>query len=347
VKRALIFGITGQDGSYLSRLLLERGYEVHGVIRRSSTFNTDRIDDLYVDPHDPDNQLYLHFGDLADASALRGILESVCADEVYNLAAQSHVRVSFDQPEYTADIDATGTVRILEALRSVYGTGRTARFYQACSSEMFGSTPPPQNEHTAFYPRSPYAVSKIASYWYCVNYREAYDMFIANGILFNHESPCRGETFVTRKITRALTRMKFGLQTKLYLGNLDAKRDWGFAGDYVEAMWLMLQQDRPDDYVIATGEAHTVRDFLDTAAERLDLDWRRYVELDPRYLRRTEVDHLLGDARKARRALGWRPKCGFRELVTMMVDADLKLASREALLLKNGHVVPARGVAAS
>jgi GDPmannose 4,6-dehydratase len=339
MKRALITGITGQDGSYLTELLLAKGYEVHGIVRRSSSFNTGRIDHLYRDPHDPQAKLFLHYGDLADGTGLRRILERVQPDEVYNLAAQSHVRVSFEQPEYTADTVALGTLRLLEAVRDYRDrTGRDVRFYQAGSSEMFGSSPPPQNEGTPFRPRSPYAVSKVAAHFYAVNYREAYGMFICNGILFNHESPRRGETFVTRKITRAAGRIKLGLQDRLYLGNLDAKRDWGFAGDYVEAMWLMLQQPEPDDYVVATGESHSVQEFLEAAFGLLGLDWRRYVVVDPRYFRPTEVEHLCGDYTKARRKLGWEPKVKFDELVRMMVEHDLELARREKLLADNGCV---------
>ena len=345
-KRALITGITGQDGSYLAELLLDKGYEVHGIIRRASTFNTDRIDHLYKDPHDPDARLFLHYGDLTDGTGLRRILERVQPDEIYNLAAQSHVKVSFEQPEYTADVVATGTLRLLEALRDYMQiSGREVRFYQAGSSEMFGAVPPPQSEKTPFYPRSPYAVAKVAAYWYAVNYREAYGMFIANGILFNHESPRRGETFVTRKITRAAGRIKLGLQKKLYLGNLDAKRDWGFAGDYVEAMWRMLQQPEPDDYVVATGESYSVREFLEEAFGLLDLDWRDYVEIDPRYFRPTEVDYLLGDPSKAKKKLGWEPKVSFKELVKMMVEHDLELARQEKTLKDAGHTVALRGIA--
>ena len=346
MKKALITGITGQDGSYLAELLLEKGYEVHGIIRRASTFNTDRIDHLYKDPHDPDARLFLHYGDLTDGTGLRRILERVQPDEIYNLAAQSHVKVSFEQPEYTADVVATGTLRLLEALRDyMQVSGREVRFYQAGSSEMFGAAPPPQSEKTPFYPRSPYAVAKVAAYWYAVNYREAYGMFIANGILFNHESPRRGETFVTRKITRAAGRIKLGLQKKLYLGNLDAKRDWGFAGDYVEAMWRMLQQPEPDDYVVATGESHSVREFLEEAFGLLGLDWRDYVEIDPRYFRPTEVDYLLGDPTKAKEKLGWEPRVSFKELVKMMVEHDLELARQEKTLKDAGHTVALRGIA--
>jgi GDPmannose 4,6-dehydratase len=344
MKTALITGISGQDGSYLARLLLGKGYVVHGIIRRSSTFSTDRIDDLYQDPHEAGVRLFLHYGDLTDGASLRRVLESVAPDEIYNLAAQSHVRVSFDQPEYTADVVALGTLRLLEAFRQyVETTGKAARFYQAGSSEMFGASPPPQNEATPFRPRSPYGVSKVAAYWSAVNYREAYNLFIANGILFNHESPQRGETFVTRKITRAVGRIKYGLQSKLYLGNLEARRDWGFAGDYVEAMWLMLQQPEAGDYVIATGESHSVREFAEAAFSYAGLDWSRYIELDPRYLRPTEVDDLCGDASKARRLLGWRPRVSFGELVRMMVEHDLEQARREAMLKASGFPVSLGG----
>ena len=343
MKKALITGVTGQDGSYLARLLLSKGYEVHGIIRRTSTFNTDRIDDIYLDPHEAGGRLFLYHGDLTDATSLRRILEKTAPDEVYNLGAQSHVRVSFDLPEYTADAVATGTLRLLEAVRD-YCAARSGRvrFYQAGSSEMFGAAPAPQSEATPFYPRSPYGASKVAAHWYAVNYREAYGLFICNGILFNHESPQRGETFVTRKITRALGRIRQGLQAKLYLGNLEAKRDWGFAGDYVEAMWLMLQQDEPDDYVIATGETHSVREFLEEAAACAGVDWRACVERDPRYFRPTEVDHLEGDGAKARSKLGWMPKVGFRELVRMMVEHDMELARQELTLRKAGHKVANR-----
>ena len=333
MKRALITGITGQDGSYLAEFLLEKGYEVHGMFRRCSTFNTDRIEHLYVDAHDPAARLFLHAGDMADGTGLRHIVEKVRPDEVYNLAAQSHVRISFDQPEYTADVTATGTLRLLEAIRDHNErSDRRIRFYQAGSSEMFGAARPPQDEQTPFYPRSPYAVSKVAAHWYTVNYREGYDLFACNGILFNHESPRRGETFVTRKITRGMARIALGRQDKLYLGNLDAKRDWGFSGDYVRAMWLMLQQEVPDDYVVASGEAHSVRDFLDIAGEVLGVDWHRHVEIDPRYFRPTEVDSLLGDASKARRVLGWVPETSFVDLVRSMITHDLDLAKREQLL---------------
>ncbi|MBI4580230.1 MAG: GDP-mannose 4,6-dehydratase [Planctomycetes bacterium] len=334
VRRALITGITGQDGSYLAEFLLTRGYEVHGIIRRSSSFNTGRIDHLYRDPHDPEARLFLHYGDLTDGTGLREVLTRVQPDEVYNLAAQSHVRVSFDQPVYTAQVDAIGTARLLEAIRD---TGIATRFYQASTSEMFGLTAEvPQRETTPFHPRSPYACAKAFSHYQVINYRESYGMFCCCGILFNHESPRRGETFVTRKITRAATRIKEGLQDKLYLGNLDAKRDWGFAGDYVEAMWLMLQQDRPDDFVIATGRMRSVREFLEAVFDRVGLDGRRYVEPDPRYLRPAEVDVLQGDASKARRVLGWESRVSFEQLVAMMVDADWKLARKEKLLAQEG-----------
>ncbi|RME96588.1 MAG: GDP-mannose 4,6-dehydratase [Verrucomicrobia bacterium] len=322
-KRALITGITGQDGSYLAELLLSKGYEVHGLIRRASTFNTGRLEPIYADPHEPGVRLHLHYGDLSDASALARLIARIQPDEVYNLAAQSHVRVSFDSPEYTTDIVATGTVRLLEAIREV---GIRPRFYQASSSEMFGKVREvPQNENTPFYPRSPYACAKVYAYWITVNYRESYGLFACNGILFNHESPRRGETFVTRKITRAVAHIRAGLQKKLYLGNLDAKRDWGYAKEYVEAMWLMLQQDEPDDYVIATGETHSVREFLELAFRHAGMDWRDYVEIDERYLRPAEVDLLVGDASKAKRKLGWEPRTRFADLVKLMVDADIAM----------------------
>ena len=338
VKTALITGITGQDGSYLTELLIGKGYQVHGIVRRASSFNTGRLDGLYRDPHSSaPRALVLHYGDLADGTGLRRILEATRPDEVYNLGAQSHVKVSFEAPEYTADIVALGTLRLLEALRDHQQTsGHPVRFYQAGSSEMFGATNPPQSESSLFYPRSPYAVAKVAGHWFGVNYREAYDLFICNGILFNHESPRRGETFVTRKITRAVGRIKHGLQESLYLGNLESKRDWGFAGDYVEAMWRMLQQDRPDDFVIATGEAFSVQQFVELAFTTAGLDWRQFVKIDPRYFRPTEVDFLQGDASKARRILGWSPKTNFHSLVTMMVESDLDLAHREATLVKAG-----------
>ena len=336
--RALVTGITGQDGSYLAELLLEKGYEVHGIVRRASTFNTDRIDHLYADPHESGTRLRLHFGDLTDGASLRRIIREVQPDEIYNLGAQSHVRVSFDQPEYTTDSIAMGTLRLLEAVRDeVLAEDKKIRLYQAGSSEMFGATSPPQSEATPFYPRSPYAVSKLAAHWFVVNFREAYDLFLCNGILFNHESPRRGETFVTRKITRAVGRIKAGLQDKLYLGNLDSKRDWGFAGDYVDAMWRMLQHDRPDDFVVATGEAHTVREFVEEAFGCVDLDWQKHVAFDPRYLRPTEVDYLLGDPTKAREVLRWTPTVKFKALVRMMVDADVKLAEGERSLVSGGY----------
>lgn len=314
----------------MAELLLAKGYEVHGIIRRASTFNTGRLDHLYNDPHESGTRLFLHYGDLTDGGGLRRLVRSVCPDEIYHLGAQSHVRVSFDEPEYTADVVAVGTLRLLEAVRDFQeSTGRQVRVYQAGSSEMFGAAPAPQSERTAFFPRSPYAVSKVAAFWYSVNYREAYNVFVSNGILFNHESPRRGETFVTRKITRAVGRIKLGLQQKLYLGNLDAKRDWGFAGDYVDAMWRMLQEERADDYVVATGETHSVREFVELAFGHAGLDWERFVAFDPKYNRPTEVDVLLGDAQKAALKLGWRPSVTFPELVTMMVDADLVLAERE------------------
>jgi GDPmannose 4,6-dehydratase len=321
MKRALITGVTGQDGSYLAELLLAKGYEVYGLVRRSSSFNTGRLDLIYQDPHEPDYRFKLVYGDLNDASSLNRILRTVRPDEIYNLGAQSHVRVSFDIPEYTGEVTGMGTVRLLEAIRE---SGIQPRFYQASSSELFGVSPPPQSEVTPFYPRSPYAAAKLYAYWITVNYREAYGIFACNGILFNHESPRRGETFVSRKVTRAAAGIKLGLQDKLYLGNLDARRDWGFAGDYVEAMWLMLQQEKPDDFVIATGETHSVRELLEVAFGHLGLDWQRHVEIDPRYFRPTEVDVLQGDASKAARLLGWRPRVSFSELVRMMVDADLE-----------------------
>ena len=333
-RKALITGITGQDGSYLAEFLLQKGYEVHGIVRRSSTFGTERIEHLYQDPHGAGVRLLLHYGDVTDASSLRQVLTVVAPDEVYNLAAQSHVRVSFDQPVYTVEADALGTLCLLEAIRD---TRIPTRFYQASSSEMYGKVAEvPQRETTPFHPRSPYACAKLFAHWQTVNYREAYGLFGCNGILFNHESPRRGETFVTRKITRAATRIKAGLQDKLYLGNLDAKRDWGFAGDYVEAMWLMLQQDQPDDYVVATGETRSIREFLDEAFGCLGMDWKPFVEQDPRYLRPAEVDILQGDAGKAREKLGWRPRTTFSELVRMMIDADRKLAERESVLKHRG-----------
>jgi GDPmannose 4,6-dehydratase len=322
MKRALITGITGQDGSYLAELLLQKGYEVHGIIRRASTFNTERIDHLYQDPHVSGVHLFLHYGDLSDSVSLVKLLYELKPEEIYHLGAQSHVRVSFDIPEYTADISAVGTIRILEAIRE---TGLRPKFYQASSSEMFGKVAEiPQRETTPFHPRSPYAVAKVFAYWATINYRESYNLFASNGILFNHESPRRGETFVTRKITRAVAYIKAGLQKKLYLGNLDAKRDWGYAPEYVETMWLILQQDKPDDYVIATGETHSVREFCEEAFGLVGLDWQKYVELDKRYLRPAEVDLLIGDSSKARKQFGWKPKVTFKELVRIMVEADMK-----------------------
>jgi GDPmannose 4,6-dehydratase len=332
-KRALITGITGQDGSFLTELLLEKGYEVYGIIRRSSSFNTDRIDHLYQDPHEPGTRLRLVYGDLNDSSSLNTLIRQAQPDEIYNLGAQSHVRVSFDVPEYTGDVTGIGTVRLLEAIREA---GIRPKFYQASSSELYGKVvETPQTETTPFYPRSPYACAKAYAYWITVNYRESYQMFACNGILFNHESERRGETFVSRKITRAAARIKLGLQEKLYMGNLDARRDWGYARDYVEAMWLMMQAEEPDDYVVATGETHSVREFLSEAFGYLDLDWEKYVEIDPRYFRPAEVDLLLGDPAKARAILGWEPKVGFSELVRIMVDSDMKLAERE--LRANQH----------
>ncbi len=322
-KKALITGITGQDGSYLAELLLSKGYEVHGIIRRASTFNTGRLDHIYADPHSGKNRLFLHYGDLSDASALARLIGKIQPEEVYNLAAQSHVRVSFDSAEYTSDVTGTGTVRLLEAIRE---TGIQPRFYQASSSEMFGKVAEiPQKETTPFHPRSPYACAKVYSFWITVNYREAYGMHASNGILFNHESPRRGETFVTRKITRAVAHIAAGLQNKLYLGNLDAKRDWGYAKEYVEAMWLMLQQETPEDYVIATGETHSIREFLDVAFGYASLDWNKFVDIDPRYYRPAEVDLLIGDPSKAKAKLGWEPKTKFHDLVKLMVEADMKL----------------------
>jgi GDPmannose 4,6-dehydratase len=329
MKKALVTGITGQDGSYLAELLLKNGYQVWGIIRRSSSFHTGRIDHLYKDPHNQP-KLRLVYGDLTDGSNLSNIMNDVKPDEVYNLGAQSHVRVSFDMPIYTVNTDALGTLRLLEAIRSME---KPARFYQASSSEMYGRVvETPQTEKTPFYPRSPYGCAKVYSFWQTVNYREAYGLFACNGILFNHESPRRGETFVTRKITRAATRIKLGLQDKLYLGNLDAKRDWGFAGDFVEVMWLMLQQDKPEDYVIATGETHSVKEFLDEVFGHLELDWQKYVKIDPRYLRPSEVDFLLGDAGKAKKNLKWEPKVTFKELAKIMVEADMKLAENEKII---------------
>ncbi|MBN1123662.1 MAG: GDP-mannose 4,6-dehydratase [Sedimentisphaerales bacterium] len=337
MKKALITGITGQDGSYLTEFLLKKGYEVYGIIRRSSSFHTGRIDHLYKDPHEQP-RLKLVYGDLSDGSYLASLVAEIQPDEVYNLGAQSHVRVSFDMPIYTVNVDALGTLRLLEA---VYKLHKPIRFYQASSSEMYGKViETPQTETTPFYPRSPYACAKVYSFYQTVNYREAYGLFACNGILFNHESPRRGETFVTRKITRAATRIKLGLQDKLFLGNLDAKRDWGYAGDYIEAMWMMLQQDKPDDYVIATGQTYSVREFLEEVFGHLDLDWQDYVEIDPRYYRPTEVDLLLGDASKARKTLGWEPKVSFRDLAKLMTESDLELARREKIL--KDHEMQAR-----
>ncbi len=333
MKKALITGITGQDGSYLAELLLEKGYQLWGIMRRSSSFHTGRIDHLYKDPHEQP-RLRLVYGDLTDGSNLSTIINEIKPDEVYNLGAQSHVRVSFDMPIYTADADALGTLRLLEAIRS---SDKPAKFYQASSSEMYGKVvETPQTEKTPFYPRSPYGCAKAYSFWQTVNYREAYGLFTCNGILFNHESPRRGETFVTRKITRAATRIKLGLQDKLFLGNLEAKRDWGCAGDYVEAMWLMLQQDKPDDYVVATGESHSVKEFVAEVFSYLDLDWQKYVEIDQRYFRPTEVDYLQGDASKAKKVLKWEPRVTFKELARIMTDADMKIAEDEKII-KDPH----------
>ncbi len=342
-KRALITGITGQDGSYLAELLLEKGYEVHGIIRRASTFNTDRIDHLYQDPHERGARLFLHYGDLCDAASLSSILHKVRPTEVYNLGAQSHVRVSFDMPIYTVDSVGMGTMKLLECVRECQNDwGQQIRFYQASSSEMYGLVQEvPQRETTPFYPRSPYACAKVYAHWQTVNYRESYGMHASCGILFNHESPRRGETFVTRKITRAVGRIKLGLQDKLYLGNLDSKRDWGFAGDYVKMMWQMLQQDQADDYVVATGQTWSVRQFAEMAFAQADLDFEKYVEFDARYLRPAEVDLLLGDPAKAKAKLGWVPETSFEELVRMMVDSDMELAAREKTLKDAGHAMPA------
>jgi GDPmannose 4,6-dehydratase len=332
MKKALLTGITGQDGSYLAEFLLEKEYEVYGIIRRSSSFNTGRIDHIYADPHEKGARLHLVYGDLNDASSLNRLLRDIRPDEIYNLGAQSHVRVSFDVPEYTAEVTGTGTVRLLEAIREL---GHPPKFYQASSSELYGKVQEiPQRETTPFYPRSPYACAKLYSYWITVNYRESHNLFACNGILFNHESPRRGETFVTRKITRAATRIKAGLQDKLFLGNLDAKRDWGYAKEYVEAMWLMMQQDNADDYVIATGETHSIREFLDEAFGYLDLNWKRHVEIDPRYYRPAEVDILMGDSSKAMHQFGWKAKTTFRELVRLMIDADMQLAKEETELFR-------------
>lgn len=325
---------------------MRKGYEVHGLIRRASVFNTERIDHLYRDPHDPEAKMFLHYGDFTDAISIRSVMQRVLPDEVYNLGAQSHVKVSFEQPEYTGNVDGLGVLRLLEALRDVRKiSGQEIKFYQAGTSEMFGSAPPPQSETTPFYPRSPYAAAKVYAHWITVNYREAYNIFAVNGILFNHESERRGETFVTRKVTRAATRIKLGLQKKLYLGNLDAKRDWGHAEDYVEAMWLMLQQDKPQDFVIATGESNSVREFVERVFNYLKLDWEKYVEVDQRYFRPTEVDVLQGDASMAREKLRWRPRVDIDELVCRMVDSDLELARQEKTLAEAGHVFTPRGAA--
>ena len=332
MKKALITGITGQDGSYLAELLLGKGYEVHGIVRRSSSFNTQRIDHLFQDPHADDIHLHLHYGDMSDSGRLTKLCYDIRPDEIYNLAAQSHVRVSFDMPEYTSDVDALGSMRLLEAVRAA-GIERNVRFYQASTSELFGKVQEvPQKETTPFYPRSPYAVSKLYAYWAVKNYREAYGLFAANGILFNHESPRRGETFVTRKITRAVGRIKYGLQDKLYMGNIDAFRDWGFAGDFVDGMWRILQSDTPDDFVLATGEMHSVKEFIQMSFDRAGLDWQKYTFHDERYERPSEVDQLLGDPSKAKKILGWEPKVKFKELVNMMTDSDLELARKEAAI---------------
>lgn len=324
--RALITGVTGQDGSYLAEFLLAKDYEVHGLLRRASSFNTGRLDPIYQDPHESGVRFLMHYGDLSDSGSLVNLIREIQPAEIYHLGAQSHVKVSFEIPEYTGDATGMGAVRILEAIRA---SGVDTRFYQAGSSEMYGSTPPPQHEGTAFHPRSPYGVAKVFSHWMTVNYREAHDLFASNGILFNHESPRRGETFVTRKVTRAVARIKAGIQDKLYLGNLDARRDWGYAPEYVEAMWLMLQHDEPDDFVIATGENHSVREFCELAFEHAGLEMERHVEIDPRYYRPAEVDNLLGDASKAKRVLGWQPRTSFHQLVELMVDADLQLLDDE------------------
>lgn len=334
MKKAFITGITGQDGSYLAELLLCKGYEVHGLIRRASTFNTDRIDHLYRDYHDPDARIYLYYGDLSVSGQLTDLLHAIRPDEIYHLGAQSHVRVSFDMPEYTGDVTGLGTLRLLEAIRK---TGMKTKFYQASSSEMFGAAPPPQNEITPFQPQSPYAAAKVYAYHMVKNYRDAYKIFACNGILFNHESPRRGETFVTRKITRAATQIKLGLKNTLFLGNMEAKRDWGFAADFVEAMWLMMQQDEPEDYVIATGETHSVREFVEKVFGKLGLDYKRHVSIDPKYFRPTEVDILLGDATKAKKKLGWTPKVTFEQLIDMMIEADMEMAKKEKTLKDAGY----------
>lgn len=334
MKIAFITGITGQDGSYLAELLLCKGYEVHGLIRRASTFNTDRIDHLYRDYHDPDARIYLYYGDLSVSGQLTDLLHAIRPDEIYHLGAQSHVRVSFDMPEYTGDVTGLGTLRLLEAIRK---TGIKTKFYQASSSEMFGAAPPPQSEMTPFQPQSPYAAAKVYAYHMVKNYRDAYKIFACNGILFNHESPRRGETFVTRKITRAATQIKLGLKDTLFLGNLEAKRDWGFAADFVEAMWLMMQQEEPDDYVIATGETHSVREFVEIVFGKLGLDYTKHVSIDPKYFRPTEVDVLLGDAAKAKKKLGWTPKVSFEQLIDMMIEADMESAKKEKTLKDAGY----------
>jgi len=326
LKKALITGVTGQDGSYLAEFLLGKGYEVHGLVRRSSSFNTSRLDHVYRDPHEAGVRFFKHYSDLSDSASLLTLIAQINPDEVYNLGAQSHVLVSFEVPEYTSNVTGVGVARLLEAVR---GSGVATRFYQASSSEMFGSAPPPQNERTPFHPRSPYGAAKAFGHWMTVNYREAHNLFACSGILFNHESPRRGENFVTRKITRAVARIRAGLQDKLYLGNLDALRDWGYAPEYVEAMWMMLQQDAPDDYVVATGEAHSPREFCQLAFDHVGLDWERYVEIDPRYFRPAEVDYLVGDASKARSVLGWAPRTSFGELVRLMVEADIRLLDDE------------------
>jgi len=323
---AFITGVSGQDGSYLAELLLAKGYEVHGLLRRASSFNTQRLEPIYKDPHESGVRFFMHYGDLSDSGSLVNLIRDLQPDEIYNLGAQSHVKVSFDVPEYTADATGMGTIRILEALRA---SGTASRFYQASSSEMFGSSPPPQNESTPFHPRSPYGVAKMFAYWTTVNYREAYGMFASNGILMNHESPRRGETFVSRKITRAVARIKAGIQDRLYLGNLDARRDWGYAPEYVGAMWMMLQQEQPDDFVIATGQSHSVKEFAELAFDHAGLDWERHTLVDPRYYRPSEVDYLLGDASKAKEVLGWEPETSFEDLVRLMVDADVKLLDDE------------------
>ncbi|MCC7147508.1 MAG: GDP-mannose 4,6-dehydratase [Phycisphaeraceae bacterium] len=340
-RRALITGITGQDGSYLTEFLLGKGYEVHGLIRRSSSFNTSRINHVYRDPHEASAGLFLHYADMTDPICLSNLIQHVKPTEVYNLAAQSHVRVSFDQPIYTGDVVALGAIRLLEAIRDFQDRwGYQVRYYQASSSEQFGKVvETPQTEKTPFYPRSPYGVAKVYAHWITINYRESYNLHASCGILFNHESPRRGETFLTRKISRAVGRIKHGLQKSVFLGNLESKRDWGFAGDYVRAMWLMLQQEKPDDYVVATGQTHSVREFCEKAFAHVGLDYRDFIQIDPRYFRPAEVDLLLGDSTKARTALGWQPKVDFQHLVTMMVDADLELAQREKTLIEAGHAV--------